>query len=128
MDGQSIKGFKVNFSIMIIGSIKPWKNGVLDNGNAYKASVRFRSTLVEVKEDEDVGFREVETIIDYKIPCDSNIEATELVQLLYQARKDKKTIIVNGALPKHKGQGTDQYEVMSFDMAKDFIKMNDLKK
>jgi len=119
-------GFNLKYEIVDISSIKPGGEGNF-NGVPYKASVKFRATNIIQKEDKNVGLQEIETIVEFKVPCESNKEATMVSELLRKARAAKKPIYIKADIPKKQSEA-DIYSVISLDSAIGFEKLNNQQK
>ncbi len=85
------KGFELHLQVNEIGSIKPTASGTFSDRNGrqikYNGSVSFKVINTEMVEDEILGEKEVDTIIDLKIPClhDSDIKPlNEYIRVLKQ--------------------------------------------
>jgi len=114
------EGFSVKYEVLKVATIKPGASGEF-NGNAYKASVKFRSSLVIERENEKVGIQETESIVEFKIPCQSNEEASQVSELVRKARSNNDPIYVNSGLPV-KNQNSEVLVVTSLDSAEVFMK------
>lgn len=120
------QGFRTMYEIIEVGTIKPGGSGVMNNGNPYSASVKFRSRNVVERMDKRVGLQEVETAIEFKIPCDSEDQAAQLSETIRKLRNDKTPFYISGDLPvtHQDGQKKDIALVTSFDNATDFLFKN----
>ena len=116
------KGFSIKHEILEVSSIKPGGSGKLPNGNTYSASVKFRALNIVEDEFEDT-FTEVEEIIEYKIPCADNAEASLLTDFIRKLRASNTPIYFNSSIPKLY-QGSQVYNAISMDSVDKFISMN----
>ena len=122
---QVIKnGFTVKNEVLEISSIKPGESGVVD-GVEYSASVKFRSVNVIEDQFEDT-FKEVEEIIEYKVPCMSSKEASQVTDMLRKLRTANTPVYVNTSIPKMY-KGAQVYNATSIDNAEKFMAMNNYK-
>ena len=75
------RGFTVNYDLQEMGLIKPGGHGVIEStGYAYKASLKIKTSNIIQEENEELGLVDKEELIEFKIPCESNVEATELIK------------------------------------------------
>lgn len=124
------QGFRTMYEILEVGTIKPGGSGTMNNGNAYSASVKFRSRNVVERMDKRVGLQEVETAIEFKIPCESEDQAALVSEAIRKLRSDKKPYYISGDLPvtHQDGQKKDVALVTSFDNGTEFLKKIDSSK
>lgn len=117
------QGFTTNYAINKVGTIKPGGAGTM-NGNPYKASVKFRSQNIVTRENTQVGLQEVETNIEFKIPCDSDSEASLVSEAVRRLRETGSVFTISGDLPMthQNGQKLDVATVSSFDNGSEFLK------
>lgn len=115
------QGFRTMYEILEMGTIKPGASGKMDNGNAYKASVKFRSKNVVDRMNEKVGLQEIETTLEYVIPCETEEEAILVSEALRKLRSLKLPFYINGDLPV-KYDRQDVPFVKSFDDGSIFLK------
>lgn len=118
------QGFRTMYEILEIGTIKPGGSGKMNNGNDYSASVKFRSRNVVERMDKRVGLQEVETSIEFKIPCESEDQAALVSEAIRKLRNAKSPFYISGDLPitHQDGQKRDVALVTSFDHGTDFLK------
>lgn len=118
------QGFRTMYEILEVGTIKPGGSGKMNNGNDYSASVKFRSRNVVERMDKRVGLQEVETSIEFKIPCESEDQAALVSEAIRKLRNAKSPFYVSGDLPitHQDGQKKDVALVTSFDHGADFLK------
>ncbi len=118
------QGFRTNYEILEVGTIKPGGSGSMNNGNSYSASVKFRSRNVVERMDKRVGLQEVETSIEFKIPCESEDQAALVSEAIRKLRNSKSPFYISGDLPitHQDGQKKDVALVTSFDNGSDFLK------
>lgn len=114
------KGYGLTYEAHRMGLIKVGKAGTLENGNAYKASVKVKCTNLNNEYDEELGDVEREDIIEFKIPCESNVQAGELNRLLRVVKASGVVIPLNGDLPR-RYEGNPVATVTVTDSAKDLI-------
>jgi hypothetical protein len=122
-------GFSLKSEILDISSIQPGGSGVLQNGNAYKASVKFK--CVNVYESQKLGtIGESEDNITYKIVCDDENEVITLTEFIRNKRSLKSPIYVSHGLPKlsNPSKASDGYVVNCFESMQEFIANNGGKK
>ena len=94
---QEILGFTTQYTVNHITSIKPTPSGVV-NGSPYDASVKLRSSMVELKNDEKLGLVEKETNIEFNISCeDGNLR--DFNTWLRKQQKENKPVIITAGLP-----------------------------
>lgn len=117
------QGFTTQYAINKVGTIKPGGSGSM-NGNAYNASVKFRSQNIVEREDKQVGLKEVETNIEFKIPCESDSQASLVSEAVRKLREAGVTFTISGDLPitYQNGQKMDVATVTSFDNGTEFLK------
>lgn len=118
------QGFRTMYEILEVGTIKPGGSGKMNNGNDYSASVKFRSRNVVERMDKRVGLQEVETSIEFKIPCESEDQAALVSEAIRKLRNAKSPFYISGDLPitHQDGQKKDVALVTSFDHGADFLK------
>lgn len=90
--------YTIVFELAKIGSIKAWKESEID-GNKNPAFVKFRGVNIEEKTDKDVGLRDIETIIDFKVTTPDYVEANRLNTMIREARQNNQVIKLRGNLP-----------------------------
>jgi hypothetical protein len=117
------QGFVTKYDVNKVGTIKPGGSGSM-NGNAYKASVKFRSQNIVERMDDRVGLKEVETNIEFKITCDSEAQASLVSEAVRKLREGGVVFTVPGDLPitYQNGQKLDVATVTSFDNGAEFLK------
>lgn len=117
------QGFTTNYAINKVGTIKPGGAGSM-NGNPYKASVKFRSQNIVERENAKVGLQEVETNIEFKIPCESDSQASLVSEAVRKLRDSGVTFTISGDLPitHEDGKKKDVATVTSFDNGSEFLK------
>ena len=106
---QIESGFLTTYQVKHIRSIKGVNSGEFQ-GNAYKASVQFKTVNVDQAVDEEMGLVERETILVVKVPC----EYTQIKSFntwLRDQQKQNKSITIYGSLPRDIGK--DSYSVTS---------------
>jgi hypothetical protein len=117
------QGFRTMYEIIEVGTIKPGGSGTMGNGNSYSASVKFRSRNVVERMDKRVGLQEVETAIEFKIPCESEDQAAAVSEAIRKMRTNKSTFYISGDLPvtHQDGQKKDVALVTSFSNGTEFL-------
>ncbi len=95
-------GFTTSYTVNHVTSIKPTPSGSV-NGDAYKASVKLRSSAIELINDEKLGLIEKETNIEFTIYCDDK-NLREFNMWLRKKQKDNTPIIITASLPYGKGK------------------------
>jgi hypothetical protein len=118
------KGFEIIYNIEKIGSIKSWKESEMA-GRVNPPFVKFRSVIVEGKEDPDVGLREIETIVDFQVTTNTLEEAVLLAEKIRKMRVEKKEVLLSGALP-NKEKTDEILRVKSLESLEDFLKRNNI--
>jgi len=94
---QEILGFTTQYIVNKVTSIKPTASGAV-NGQKYDASVKVRSSMIELKNDEFLGLVEKETNIEFNIPCDDK-NLRDFNTWLRKQQKDNTPIIITAGLP-----------------------------
>lgn len=117
------QGFSTNYAIHKVGTIKPGGSGSM-NGKPFNASVKFRSQNIVEREDKQVGLKEVETNMEFKIPCQSDTEASLVAQSVRKLRDTGVVFTISGDLPitYQNGQKMDIATVTSFESGSEFLK------
>lgn len=93
------QGFEALYNVVRIDTIKPGSAGKMDGGQEYSASVKFYSRNVVERMDPQVGLREVETTIEFVIPCATNDEAALVSEALRKLRSTGSIFVISGDLP-----------------------------
>lgn len=115
------QGFETLYNVVKIDTIKPGSSGKMDGGQEYSASVKFYSRNVVERTDPQVGLKEVESTLEFVIPCASNDEAALVSEALRKLRSTGSVFIINGDLPVKYER--NQYPfVKSFDNGATFLK------
>jgi len=115
------KGFETNYNVVSIDTIKPGSSGKMDGGQEYSASVKFYSRNVVERADPQVGLKEVETTLEFVIPCASNDEAALVSEALRKLRSTGSIFTIDGDLPVKYDR--NQYPfVKSFENGAAFLK------
>ncbi len=117
-------GFRVSYTINQITSIKPTASGDF-NGVKYDASVKFRSTNIVTVEDVDYGLKDVETNIEFSIPCDDR-DLRALNNYLRTLSKEHKQIVIHGSIPS-RNDSKSIYSVKSLQSGKEIMTTTDHK-
>lgn len=114
------KGFETNYNVVSIDTIKPGSSGKMEGGQEYSASVKFYSRNVVDRMDPQVGLKEVETTLEFVIPCATNDEAALVSEALRKLRSLGSVFTINGDLPVKYDR--NQYPfVKSFDSGAVFL-------
>jgi hypothetical protein len=96
------RGFIVKYDVLEMGLIKPGGSGVIEStGYAYKASLKIKTSNIIQEENEELGLVDKEELIEFKIPCESNVEATELNKMFRILKANGVVVSFDGALPKY---------------------------
>ena len=115
------QGFQTLYSVVLIDTIKPGSSGKMDGGQEYSASVKFYSRNVVERTDPQVGLREVETTLEFVIPCATNDEAALVSEALRKLRSTGSVFTINGDLPVKYERNQFPF-VKSFDNGAEFLK------
>jgi hypothetical protein len=122
------KGFDVSYEVQKMGLIKVGGSGKMDNGFEYTASLKVRTSNLLSEYDDELGDVDKEELIEFKIPCESNVQAGELNRLFRDLKHHGVVIPFNGGLPR-KYQNTEYSTVTVTDKVEDiFAKFKDMKK
>lgn len=113
--------FTIVFDVAKIGAIKAWKKG--ENNPDF---VKFRASNIIEVDDPDVGFREVETVIDFRLDCDTAEIARKIKQEIAEKRSKNETIHFRGNLPR-KEKADEITTVKSVENVAQFCKSNNIK-
>jgi hypothetical protein len=106
------QGFSINYSLNQMPIIKPGGHGVIEsNGFQYKASLKIKCQNIVQIVDDVLGEIDKEELIEFKIPCDTDIEAIELNKLFRVLHTHGVVVQLNGSLPKYK-EKSDYLEVI----------------
>jgi len=89
-------GFTVAYKVDQITAIKPTESGEYQ-GRTYDASMKFRSTNLVTKDDPELGLIDIETHIEFSIPCNDR-DLKKLNQYLRNLMKTKKSITIYGGI------------------------------
>ena len=116
-------GFSVSYKVNQITSIKPTASGDF-NGVKYDASVKFRSTNVITVEDPEFGLKDVETNIEFSIPCDDK-DLRRLNNHLRSLSKEHKPIIIHGNIPT-RNDNKSIYSVKSMQTGREVMTTADV--
>ena len=115
---------KVLLEIFDISSVKPREAGSFKNDEgeevAYGYAVKFKTIKVEEVPDEDWGTKEVETVLEIEIPCDTMVEAVSINNHLKAMKASGKSFNIDISMPRY-----DQQSKM--DKAKTILKGVDFK-
>lgn len=93
------KGFTLKYEILDINMIKVTKAGKNSNFE-WNDSLTIRTSNVFQVEDEELGFVDKEEIIEFKFPCESLTQISELNLLFRSLKKAGIVIQVEGFLPR----------------------------
>ncbi|MGA1931516.1 hypothetical protein ACH5BF_02150 [Arcobacter sp. YIC-464] len=94
------QGFEVNYTLQKMGLIKVGGSGTMDNGHAYPASLKIRTSNLTSEYDEELGEVDREELLEFKIPCDTNVQAGELNRLFRDLKANGIIVPFNGGLPR----------------------------
>ncbi len=93
------KGFTLKYEILDINMIKVTKAGKNSNFE-WNDSLTIRTSNVFQVEDEELGFVDKEEIVEFKFPCESLTQISELNLLFRSLKKAGIVIQVEGFLPR----------------------------
>ena len=93
------KGFSLKYEILDINMIKVTKAGKNSNFE-WNDSLTIRTSNVFQVEDEELGFVDKEEIVEFKFPCESLTQISELNLLFRSLKKAGIVIQVEGFLPR----------------------------
>lgn len=110
-------GFKTNYTIEKMRSIKVTPSGVME-GNKYSGSVKVKSINIVQEDDEEYGFIEKETIMEFKIPCDDAL-IKKFNLFLRGLQRANKPLILFGSIPRVAGK--DSFTVTSLKSASEIM-------
>lgn len=94
------KGFTINYDVQEMGLIKVGGSGELESGFKYPASVKIRCSNLFQDEDEELGLVDKEDLIEFKIVCESNVQAGEINTLFRNLKANGVIVTFDGSLPK----------------------------
>lgn len=95
------QGFKLNYSLNEMSVIKPGGSGVIEStGYAYSASLKIKSQNIVQIQDPELGELDKEELLEFKIPCDTNVQAAELNKLFRALKQNGVVVQLDGSLPK----------------------------
>ena len=115
------KGFTINYDVQEMGLIKVGGSGEMDNGFKYSASVKIRASNLFQELDEELGLVDKEELIEFKIVCDSNAEASEINKLFRALKQNGVVVQFDGGLPR-KYQNSEYAQVNVLQNATTLIK------
>lgn len=92
------KGFVVKYEVFQVGFIKPGGAGEF-SGRPYSASLKFRASNLFRDENEEFGLVDKEELVEFRIPCESNIQVSELNKLFRNLKDNGVVINLDGNLP-----------------------------
>ena len=115
------QGFSTIYSINKVETIKPGPAGKMDNGQDYKASVKFLTRNIVTRDNAQVGLQEVESTLEFVIPCDSNEQASLVTEAIRKLRETGSVFTITGDLPVKFDRNAYPF-VKSFDMGGEFLK------
>ena len=104
-----------------MGLIKVGGSGEMDNGFKYSASVKIRASNLFQELDEELGLVDKEELIEFKIVCDSNAEASEINKLFRALKQNGVVVQFDGGLPR-KYQNSEYAQVNVLQNATTLIK------
>ena len=114
------EGFSLSYEVLKVGTIKPGASGEY-KGQKYDSSVKFRSVNITEREDEKVGLREIEQILEFNIPCESETVAANVAESIRKARLTGVVIHIKGGMPIL-SEGSEIFKVKSHVLGTEFIK------
>jgi predicted transcriptional regulator len=114
------KGFTINYDIQEMGLIKPGGSGTMENGFNYPASVKIKSSNIIQDEDEELGLVDKEELIEFKIVCESNVQANEINKMFRTLKQNGVVVHFDGSLPK-KYQNSEYLQVTVLNTAQQLM-------
>jgi len=114
------QGFKLNYELHELGLIKPGGAGDY-NGNAYKASLKIKSQNMIQTEHKEMGLVDSEELIEFRIICETNQEATELGKMFRMLKQNGVIVNFQAGLPKY-SDNSEYLKVTVDSSATDLIK------
>lgn len=114
------EGFSLSYEVLKVGSIKPSGSGEFD-GTKYSASVKFRAVNITQQDDKEVGLREIEQILEFSVPCETELIATNVSEFLRKSRNNGVIVHIKAGMP-NKIPGVDMYKVKSLISGEEFLK------
>lgn len=124
------QGFNFNVEVLKIGTIKPVGKGTFRNDEGekieYGDSLQFKTVIEEEIEDEVLGLKETETILNIKIPCEKTAHVKELNNFLREIKKNGQVFSVQTTMPRLNDTGA--FNATSKLTALQFIEQNSKKK
>ncbi len=116
------RGFTVNYDLQEMGLIKPGGHGVIEStGYVYKASLKIKTSNIIQEENEELGLVDKEELIEFKIPCETNVEATELNKMFRVLKANGVVVSFDGSLPKYSDK-SEYLQVTVLSSATDLMK------
>ena len=118
------QGFNFQLVVNTIDSVKPRESGdSIINGEevVWGHAVKIKTRNIELREDKDYGFKEVETTLEIEISCDTKAELIDLNKFMLDLKTDNKAFPISTTLPS--GTGTDRSAKATIKGA-EFIKQN----
>lgn len=98
------QGFAMDLAVSNIGSIKPVASGTFkdDSGKKidYDAGVKFKTTNVELVEDDILGQKEVEVHIWVKVPCKEDSHVKIVNEFLRELKNNGEVLNIQTTLPR----------------------------
>jgi hypothetical protein len=98
---------KVLLEIFNISSIKPRQAGSFKNDEGeeveYGHAVKFKTIKVEEVPDEDWGTKEVESVLEIEVPCDTMTEAVAVNNHLKAMKASDKSFNIDITMPRQSG-------------------------
>lgn len=116
---ENKKGFdlKALLNVHDIHSIKPRQAGSFKNDQNeevnYGHAVKFKTIKVELVEDKDFGEKEVETILEIEVPCDTMTETVALNNHLKEMKKSGKSFNIDISMPNRSGGELNAKSIMN---------------
>ena len=92
------KGFVVKYEVFQVGFIKPGGAGEFA-GRPYTQSLKFRASNLFRDEHEEFGLTDKEELVEFRIPCESNVQVAELNKLFRNLKDNGVVINLDGNLP-----------------------------
>jgi len=98
------QGFAMDLAVSNIGSIKPVASGTFKDNSGktidYDAAVKFKTTNVELVDDEVLGQKEVEVHIWVKVPCKEDSHVKTVNEFLRELKSNGEVLRIQTTLPR----------------------------
>jgi len=94
------QGFTLNYDIQEMGLIKAGGKGDY-NGTPYPAKLIIKTSNIIQIENEELGLQDNEELLEFRIICESNVQASELGKMFRQLKNNGVVVHLDGGLPKY---------------------------